>query len=198
MDIPCSWQYEISRFEATRDRRHMFKCGRTGFCTVWNADPQALLDKVDPDGFQWDKIIVLHRSWEDMLLAHALYMKLPLFEPKDLLYPYHIIKQITDKAPRFTHITRLKWEKYERYYTTTYNPQRVIRLHLDDLNNHTKHEFTRVLDFLEVPKENRPIMIATKTWRFWELHGNERPVGAVKHGQVAKIQALLELDKKCM
>ena len=148
------WNYEISRFEATRHRRPLPK----GWCTVWNADPLILLER----GF--DKVIVLQRSLEDSYLGMGIYM-----------YPDLPIDKIEGENERFFGIIKRKWEFLERY--KDFEHPRFMYVHFDDLNNHTVKTFNKVFDFLEFTDNNRPILIPVKVWRNWECYSNVQKSG---------------------
>ena len=146
---PIRWRYEISRFEATRERRPLPQ----GWSTVWNADPEVLVNR----GFE--KVITIQKNLEDACYSHALYMR-----------PHKTYEEIVDFEPRFLNIVKSKWIKYEQWQK--FEHENHLALHLDDLNNHTTQMFTRVLDFLGFPKEGRPLYIPVPVYRDWERYSN--------------------------
>ena len=62
---PIHWRYEISTFEATRERRPLPK----GWCTVWDANPLQLVER------GYDKVLVLYRDVMNLVNAHCWYNK---------------------------------------------------------------------------------------------------------------------------
>lgn len=148
------WRYESSRFEATRFRRTFPE----GYLHTWNADPQILLKR----GF--DKVIVLQKTLEDSYIGMSLYF-----------YANQIMGKIPEMHPKFYEVIKRKWEFMETY--RDFDDPRFLYVHFDDLNNHTVKEFKKVFDFLEFPKENRPMMIPVKVWRNWECYSNIQKSG---------------------
>lgn len=143
------WRYESSTFEATRKRRPLPE----GWIHCWNADPKRLLER----GF--DKIIVLQRTLEDSYLGLSLYMH--FFDKLD---------EITSKQPRFFEVIKRKWEAMEKY--RDFQHERFLYVNFEDLNKHTVKTFNEVFDFLEFPKEGRPLLLPIKVWRNWECYSN--------------------------
>ena len=164
--LPIRWNYEISRFEATRVRRPLPK----GWCTVWDARPEDLVKR------KYDKVIGLQKSLEDVYYSHALYNR------PDMTY-----QEILDKEPWFFNAVKEKWLRMEK----TFEDERYMRFHLDDLNNHTCEFFKKALDFLGFPDEGRPIIVPVKVYRNWECYSN---VGFKKDkplvGQLVKIKEM--------
>lgn len=132
------WNHEISRVLAT-DTKYDLPLGWNSVCDV---DPQALLDR------GYDKIIVLERNLET--LKRVFWMSQRLFH-KDMSY--------TDGLREYYRF----FESIEKYWKIVYGKKidnkRVFWISLDDLNNYTFNTFNELFDFLEFPKENRPILI---------------------------------------
>ena len=142
--LPISWNYEISRFEATRVRRPLPR----GWCTVWDARPEDLIKR------KYDKIIGLQKSLEDVYYSHALYNR------PDMTY-----QEILNKEPWFFNAVKEKWLRMEK----PFEDERYMRFHLDDLNTYTVEFFNKALDFLGFPEEERPTSaklfgIVVKAW----------------------------------
>lgn len=143
------WRYESSRFEATRKRRPLPE----GWIHCWNADPKILLER----GF--DKVIALQRSLEDSYLGLSLYMH--FFDKLD---------EIIKEHPRFFEVIKRKWEAMEEYHD--FQHERFHYVNFEELNKHTVKTFNEVFDFLEFPKEGRPLLLPVKVWRNWECYSN--------------------------
>jgi len=94
-----------------------------------------------------DKIILLQRDLDDLKKANFIYR----YPDKD----YEIEKDNIEHKRFF--------DKIEYYYKITYNPKikadNLLRVSLEDLNQYTVATFHEVLDFLEFPKEGRPIIL---------------------------------------
>jgi len=145
-EIP--WRYEISRFEATRARRPLPK----GWCTVWNALPSDLVKR------KFDKVLGLQKNLQDAYYAH-------------FLYKYHYDKTyewMLDNQPWYFNTVKNNWFRLERPIKS----EKYKKFNLDDLNTFTVETFTKVLDFLDFPKEGRPFIIPVKAYRNWESYSN--------------------------
>jgi len=141
---PISWNYEVSRFEATRVRRPLPR----GWCTVWNARTEDLVKR------DYYRVIGLQKSLEDVYYSHALYHR-----------PEMSYQEILDKEPWFFNVAKEKWLAMEK----PFEHEKYMRFHLDDLNNHTVEFFNEALDFLGFPNEERPtnarlFAIIIKSW----------------------------------
>lgn len=168
--VPIRWNYEISRFEATRERRPLPR----GWCTTWNADPRLLVKR------GYDKVIGLQKSLEDACYSHALY-----YHPET---PYW---EIMEKNPQFFLPVKDKWLRMERPFV---HPK-YRKFHLDYLNTHTVRAFNEMLDFLEFPKEGRPLIVPVKAYRNWECYSNVSLSGKEQMaGQLPKIKELYLSD----
>ncbi len=141
---PISWNYEVSRFEATRVRRPLPR----GWCTVWNARPEDLVKR------DYYRVIGLQKSLEDVYYSHALYHR-----------PEMTYDEILDKEPWFFNEAKEKWLRMEK----PFEHENYMRFHLDDLNTYTVEFFSKALDFLGFPNEERPtnarlFAIVLKAW----------------------------------
>ena len=210
--VPIRWNYEISRFEATRERRSLPK----GWSTVWNANPVILLKR------KFDKVICLQKSLEDAIYSNAIYH-----------HPDKPFEWLMRQNPAFFMPIKEKWMAMEKHENL--KNERFRFVHLDYLNRFPKKGFNDVLDFLEFPKQNRPsdeklfgaklkswfnevnvdqwewlamklihfienirpIYLPIKCYRDWECYSNiSRNPGDQFHGQIPKIKELYLQDLK--
>lgn len=153
---PIRWNYEISRFEATRERRPLPK----GWCTVWNARPSELVNR------GYDKVLGLQKSLEDAIYSHTLYHRIEIVEKYNDLRD--AIDWIMSYYPGFFGTIKRKWLRME----VPCKHEKYKRFHLDALNRYTVKTFEEVLDFLEFPKEGRPMLLPVKAYRDWESYSN--------------------------
>lgn len=120
----------------------------------WNTTRYVPIEDIIKKPF--DKVILLQRDLESLKEDIFLYR----FQDKD----YETEKNKIEYA---------EWiNKLENYYKKTYAPfsvKNVLRVHLEDLNNYTIATFNEVLDFLEFPREGRPLLIPVnppeRTWQ---------------------------------
>ena len=150
---PIRWNYEISRFEATRERRPLPK----GWCTVWNARPRELVNR------GYDKVLGLQKSLEDAIYSHTLYHRIEVVEKYNDLRD--AIDWIMSYYPGFFGTIKRKWLRME----VPCKHEKYKRFHMDALNRYTVKSFEEVLDFLEFPNDERPsnaelFAIILKTW----------------------------------
>ena len=163
---PIRWNYEVSRFEATRARRPLPR----GWCTVWNAPPADLVKR------DYYRVIGLQKSLEDVYYSHALYHR-----------PEMTYEEILDKEPWFFNQAKEKWLRMEK----PFEHDNYMRFHLDDLNTYTVEFFNKALDFLGFPKEGRPTIIPVKAYRNWECYSNiNLKKGHVLTEQISKIKEM--------
>ena len=140
------WRYETSVFEATRDRRPLPE----GWTHTFNADPGLLLTR----GF--DKIMVLQKPLVDCYYAGAFFM--------------HPHKKLEEIEPRYFEGIKRRWIQLEKY--RDHKSDNFLFLDINEINNDTVNEFNKILDFLDFPKEGRPMIIPVKVWRNWECYSN--------------------------
>ena len=75
--------------------------------------------------------------------------------------------------------------------------EKYRRFHMDALNRYTVKTFEEVLDFLEFPKENRPMIIPAKVYRDWESYSNvSRTKDYRLDGKIRQINELYLNDLK--
>ena len=114
----------------------------------WNgsigADPTLLLER------EYDKIIYVSRELIDLSKALAKYHR-------NASTIDDIIKLAIDEPHFFTNIKK-KRDKLEKYI----NDPRFFKFTLKDWNCFTFQTFNELLDFLEFPKEHRPLIIPVK------------------------------------
>lgn len=163
---PIRWNYEVSRFEATRVRRPLPR----GWCTVWNAKPEDLVKR------DYYRVIGLQKSLEDVYYSHALYHR-----------PEMTYEEILEREPWFFNVAKEKWLAMEK----DFKHDNYMRFHLDDLNNHTVEFFKKALDFLGFPEEGRTMILPVKVYRNWECYSNVSvKKGHVLRGQLSKIKEM--------
>ena len=170
--VPIRWNYEISHFEATRERRPL----PIGWCNVWNANPELLLKR------GYDKVICLQKSLNDAIYSMVIYH-----------HPEQTFDWLMRQTPEFFLPIKEKWQKLERFRSFTHD--RFLFVHVDDLNTFPKKYFNKVFDFLGFPKENRPKLLPIKCYRDWECYSNiSRSPKDQFHGQLPKIKELYLRD----
>ena len=153
---PIRWNYEVPRFEATRERRPLPK----GWGTVWNARPQDLVKR------DYDRVLGLQKSLEDAVYSHTLYHR------TDVVEKFNDLRKAIDWImlyyPGFYGTVKRKWFRLEIPFTH----EKYERFHMDALNQYTVKTFDSVLDFLGFPKEGRPMLLPVKPHRDWESYSN--------------------------
>ena len=163
---PIRWNYEVSRFEATRVRRPLPR----GWCTVWNAKPEDLVKR------DYYRVIGLQKSLEDVYYSHALYHR-----------PGTTYNEILEREPWFFNVAKEKWLAMEK----DFKHDNYMRFHLDDLNTYTVEFFNKALDFLGFPEEGRTMILPVKVYRNWECYSNVSvKKGHVLRGQLSKIKEM--------
>ena len=142
---------EISYVVATRDRLPL----PLKWNNVYNVDPQRLVDKIDPNGNKYDRVIIIQRDYETMIKVHELYFN----------------EEWTGKQ-RETAMRKTK-EHYQLVYGREVNDYRCKKFQLEDLNNYTIASFTEMLDFLNFPLIGRPTMITINpSERNWQVYSS--------------------------
>ena len=173
-NLRLHWNYEISKFEATRERRLLPK----GWNTVWEAEPERLVKH----GF--DKVIAIRKTLEDQIFSMALYH-----------HPELTYDQILNQMAGFLSPIKNKWCRFEK--ACEFKHERFRSYHINDLNKHTKKYFNDMLDFLEFPKEDRPFLIPVKAYRNWECYSNISRSGQEQlEAHLTKIKELYLNDLK--
>lgn len=148
---PIKINYEASRFEATRFRRPLLE----DWNDVIDADPQILLDR------GYDKVIHVNRDLLDLCEAQALYHR----QSKTVR---EIITLVLSEPNFFKNIKK----KRERTQKDIDDP-RFLRIDLQyDWNNHLFLTYNKILDFLEFPKEGRPLIVPVKSKQNFEAYSN--------------------------
>lgn len=170
---PLYWNYEISRIIAIDKKYNLPK----GYSTVYYINPKWLLER------KYDKIIILQRDLNSL---------------KEKMVHYHFpdknSKEIFKKYPEFE-------QKIEFYYDIVFDESvktdpRVHWIYLDDLNNYTVATFSLLFDFLEYPKDKRPVLIPINPKeRDWNVSGTVLRLG---HGTDKYNAKMLEKTGKKM
>ncbi len=130
---PLKWNYEISRFEATRERRPLPR----GWCTVWNALPKDLCVR------DYDVVIGVQKNLMDAYYAHFLYKMHGI----DTCFEW-----MWENQPSFFYVVKNNWLRLE----TDFSHEKYLQVSLDDLNTFTVETFGALLDHLGFPNEKRP------------------------------------------
>lgn len=140
------WNIRTSRLMASHPKYPMQK--------GWNTVRYTPIDDIIKKPF--DKIILLQRKIEALRESIFIYR----FTDKD----YETEKDKPEYEEWFN--------KLQTYYEQTYAPvnePNVLRVYLEDLNNYTTSTLNEVLDFLNFPKEGRPMIIPVnppeRTWQ---------------------------------
>lgn len=120
---PIRWQYEVPRSAILSKRRPILR----GWLNTFDADPQKLVEK------GYDKVICLHRPFEDLLDSWKWFKKRIPIKTRLLM------------EPRYTEYLKRRWQCYE---DNTFKHPNYIKLWLPDLNNFAVREYNRVMDFL--------------------------------------------------
>ena len=165
---------EISQQIATKNNLPLKK----GWNNVYSIDPQLLLDKVDPDGNKYDKIVVVHRKLETLLNVYKIKMA------RENLNKDHIEK-ILEKSK----------EEYKVVYKEIEDP-RLIHIDLWDLNQYTESMFNMLMDFLNFPTHNRPPVVRVQTLPFealWEAYSSVFDKDFKLTGMLGRVEGLFQL-----
>lgn len=147
--IPINWNYEISRFECTRERRPLPQ----GFSTVWNANPLILANR----GF--DKVLFVKRPLLDILEACCWY---------DKQKSYNDIVLEGNDEEYLNSLTRNYLNLYDR---KTIFHDNIIYVDIEDLNRNTMNDFHRVCDCLGFDMSKFPIIVPVRVQKEWEVYG---------------------------
>jgi len=136
---------EISVVKATRTR---FPLPEKWNC-VYEADPKRLLER------KYDRVIVIERDLEELKKVHELYFQ------EDFTW-----------QQKETYMKKLE-RNWHMVYDRAFDDPRFIKIKLDDLNNYTKATFTKLMDFLNFPRNGRPPVIPVPTPnRNWEAYSS--------------------------
>ena len=124
----------------------------------WNgtigADPALLIQR------DYDKIIYVSRDLIELSKALAKYHRKASTIDE--------IIQLAINEPNFFANIKRKRDKLEKEI----NDPRFFRFSVEDWNNFTYQTFNDLLDFLEFPIENRPLLIPIQVNRNWEGYSN--------------------------
>jgi len=165
---------EISSQIATKDHFPIPK----GWNNVYSIDPQLLLDKVDPDGNKYDRIIVVHR---------------PLNVFKNI---YKIRMTMQGVGNDFIEkILKKSEDEYNLVYHEIKDP-RLYRIDLWDANQYTKAIFNELMDFLNFPRRNRPPVLRTRTLPFealFEAYSSVWDKDFKLTGMLGRVEGLFQL-----
>lgn len=146
---------EISFLKATRNRFPLHR----GWNNVYDVHPQALLDKRDREGNQYDRVILVQRKDRDDLEKDILkYWKAQgvddVFAQTKLLPDFH--------------------KKYEKIYEIE-DPKdpRFKRVYLEDLNTHAYHSFKQLMEHVGFPKDSKAVPVPIREIkRNWHVYSS--------------------------
>lgn len=125
-----------------------------GWTDVLKADPQILLDR------GYDKVIaVRRRDLREQIKAEALYFR-GVFSKNDFI-------DLTIREPQFIQNVITKYQKFDAQISSLDHPN-FLNIYLEDWNNRTLIIYNQLLDFLEFPKEGRPLLVPVKSKRNFE------------------------------
>lgn len=159
--VPIDYSPEISRVIASRPRFPL----PLGWYNVYDLDPELLLKR------KYDKVISIQRPRKIMYRVMAMY-----YMP-DLTY-----EECQEQYPTY-------FDKIDRYYDMIYEKaneitdERYKNYQLNDFNNYTVDTFHDIMDFLNFPKEERPVLIPVNPpERNWQAYSTTldktEPIGA--------------------
>jgi hypothetical protein len=144
---------EISPLVATEDDSLL----PLGWNNVYDVSPQDLLNKIDPNGLKYDRVVLVQRDLKDFLYAELIYWKAQKLG-------LDIIEKLFKKLPN---------EYNEMYNKTDPKDSRFIRISLDDLNNKSTVYYNKLMDFLNFPSFGRPPVLPLPTNRHWEVYSSQ-------------------------
>ena len=158
------WNLRISRFIAGNEDYPIMK----GWSTTQWTPIENIIKK------PYDKIILLQRKLE------------PLKE--SLFIYYYFNKNYEEEKDK---IEYKEWfKKIENYYEKIYaehDSKKILRVYLEDLNNHTILSFNRILDFLNFPKERPIIFPINPPERNWQTFSSVLYKGQKLNNRLQKI-----------
>jgi len=173
--FPAS-QSEITSSKATLGGYPLPK----GWNNVYDVDPQELLDRIDPEGNKYDKIVVIHRDLKTLTNVNKITWA------REGLHESHINKLLS-KLP----------EEYETVYGKDIQDPRLLRLDLWGINQYPESCFEELMDFLNFPKHNRPIGIGIKTLPFlklWEAYSSVWDKDFKLTGMLGRVEGLFTMS----
>lgn len=156
---------EISKVIATRTR---FPLPQRWNC-VYEADPKQLVKR------GYDRIVIVERDLEELKVAQQIYFQ------EDLTW-----------MQRETLIRKIE-EAWHLVYESGVDDPRVMKVHLDDLNNYTRQTMNKLMDFLNFPKVGRAPVLPIAVYRQWEVYSS---MLEKEKGICNKLQGLEQIYKK--
>ena len=147
---PITFTPEIPEQKAKRKDKPLPK----GWSNIYEIDPQILLDRIDPEGLQYDRVICIERSLETTLKVNRLALL------KKGLDPDHVDKILTKMEAIYPKIMK------------DIDDPRYLKISLEDINNYPTASMNELMDFFNFPKIGRPPVVDFKPhWfeRNWEF-----------------------------
>lgn len=132
---------EISQQEAKRNNRPLPQ----GWNNVYDLDPQTLLDKTDPDGNQYDRVVVIQRKKNTLMKAQEIYWN------QENIGEVHLKKLKANSL-----------KMYDIIYRDDITDPRYIKVSLEDLNQYPTATMNELMDFLNFPQYMRPPVVDFK------------------------------------
>ena len=128
-----------------------------------------------------DRIILLQRKFES-------------WKESMLFYYYNEYKPNLDyKTDKDNPEYKVWFDRIAEYYNQTYDEidsPKVLRIYIEDLNNYTVATFTEIFNFLDFPKEGRPIIIPVNTpERVWEAFSADFNAGDLINERLQKLHS---------
>jgi hypothetical protein len=119
---------------------------------VYDIYPQELLDRTDPDGNKYDRVIVIHRDLETLKGVNRITMAKEGLDPE-------YVEKLLDKLS----------EEHEIVYGNVIEDPRILYVDLWQSNNKPDAIFNELMDFLNFPTYNRPPVVGVKGLPFLQM-----------------------------
>ena len=177
-NCPIDFTLEISRKISINPSYKFPK----GWISVYDVEPEELLK------CGYDKVVSIQRPFQTLCRVYALYYK------NDIPF-----EECLKQEP-------LYFEQIKKYYKKVYGnidkitDPRYKNFLLDDLNNYTNSTFNELMDFLEFPKEGRPLLFPVnppeRNWQSYSsvLKSNEELGSRLMDIEERYKNELLEID----
>lgn len=169
---------EVSPLIAKSSKRSL----HLGWNNVYNVDPQELLDKIDPQGLQYDRVVVIQRKKDTLLKAQEIYWK------QEGIWDEHLQKLKNDSL-----------KMYDIVYREDIEDHRYKKFYLEDLNQYPTSTLNELMDFLNFPKMGRPPVVDFKPqWfeRNWEAISSIYEKGYTFTKRLGRIQDHFRITKE--
>lgn len=168
---------EISHQIATKNRLPLPK----QWNNCYGIDPQLLLDRVDPEGQKYDRVLVIQRD-----------LKTQEWVDRIFLAQEGLAQDFIEKI-----IAKMK-EEYKIVYRDDINDPRYLKVNLEDINNYSTDVMNELMDFFNFPEVGRPPVVPFKPhWfeRNWEALSSILQKGFELTGRLARIRDKFQITK---